>query len=71
MLNNKLIKRVVTVENEWQEFAWLGKQLAESNRSIGSHFCCTGLGYRDCSLDATFYTQWYKGYLDIQYYCLY
>ena len=44
MLNNKLIKRVVTAENEGQEFVWLGKKQAESNRSIGLHFCCTVVG---------------------------
>ena len=44
MLNYKLIKRVVTAENEGQEFVWLGKKQAESNRSIGLHFCCTGVG---------------------------
>ena len=45
MLSYKLAKRVVTAENEGQEFVWLGKKLAESNRSsIGLHFCCTVVG---------------------------
>ena len=44
MLNNKLIKRVVTAENEGQEFVLLWKEQAKSNRSIGLHFCCTVVG---------------------------
>ena len=43
MLNNKLIKRVVTAENEGQEFVWLGKKQAESNQSIGLQFAVLGL----------------------------
>ena len=71
MLNNKLIKRVVTAENEGQELVWLGKKQAESNRSDGLHYCCTEVGQSDRGLDANFYMHWYKGYLDIQYYCQY
>ena len=38
-------KEVVTAENKVEEFVWLGKKQAESNRSsIGLHFCCTGVG---------------------------
>ncbi len=44
MLNNKIIKRVVTAENKGQEFVWLGKKQAESNRSIVLHYCCTEVG---------------------------
>ena len=44
MLNNKLIKRVDTAETEGQEFVWLRKKQAESNPSIGLHFCFTGFG---------------------------